>query len=1323
MEKDIAIIGMAGRFPLARDMQQLYNLLAQGKDGVGQISAGRIKSTTLDPHRECMIAGYLEDIDVFDYRLFNISAGEAETMDPHLRLLLEVAYETFEDAAYAVDDVRGTRTAVFVADAALEYYKLADTFVPTLASGNTKAFLAAMLSRQFDLRGNSLTVDTTCSSSLLAVHLACNELILGDADMALAGAGNIYLFPYREETGLNLDAPDGRSKAFSAQANGMSHGEAVACVLLKRLDRAIADGDIIHAVIKGSAVNSNAGRSASITAPDSEAQADVIRTAWRKAGIDPRRIGFIEAHGSGTVLGDNIEVGGFTLAFNTYTDDKAFCPISTIKSNIGHTRAAAGMSGLIKMILSLKHKILFPNIHFTVPHPQIAFHRSAVFVNAELQSWASPYGPRYGGVSSIGLSGTNCHMILEEAPQKDLQDSISFGKGYLLPVSSQTKEGLKENAAALLEYLSVINASLADISYTLWCGRKHYDHRMAITASSIEEAKRNIGHWLAYEQEHHCTPMSSQKLVFIFDEGDNTLEHYQFQYDFYKWLDERGVNTREIMAANGGKMLVEAIRSGTDMLSVWEKITSIEILQQDDLEDRVSAWLQRETVSERVMLVYMGKARGMLSAELERQAAENVHCTFVSISVDKTGDAPMLKVLKVLYEQHADANWKKVGDSINGNRIALPTYRFRKLRCWIREDLPQITGNEIYQEEITGVPAVIRRHWDTILNIKNSHLHDNFFELGGDSIKATRVINGLNAELGLRLDFEDLFDYPTIAGLAGYLDKVCSTPQKMFRIWKEVLKQDDLAYNDNFFEIGGHSLIANQIINRIKREFNEELNFEDFFLHPTINLLSDHLDSLQRKELAVLQPIKKLPQQAYYDVSHAQKRLWILGQSPEGMIAYNQPGLYKIQTELDIPTLERAFSALIARHEILRTTFVLKEDKLLQEVHPPEMSGFYLKYLDFRGREDAEGAAVAYANEQAGKQFNMETGPLMDVLVIQTGNPFYIVLLNLHHIITDGWSNGVMIYDLLTYYRVFKEEGKDPLPALRIQYRDYAAWQNQQMHNNTFMNARKFWMQQFGEQADPLRFPADHPRPATKAYRGRIAEFSMEEDLAKIIKESARQHNATLFMVLLAGLYALLYRFSGQSDITVGTTVANRDHIDLEDQMGFYVNALAIRTRFDSSMRFSQLLDIVKKNTLKAFEYGTYPFDLLIDDLRLERDPGRSPLFDIMLTLQNMDNDRRYNNSMMQELNVESIEPDIHISKFDLLICITENEGRLDVFLEYDTALLSETSIGTIKNGFVTIFSHLPEDMSISNLAAAMEPPSSREEAIYNDFVKAIQDI
>ncbi|MBN9381666.1 MAG: hypothetical protein J0H74_12925 [Chitinophagaceae bacterium] len=1352
MQTDIAVIGMAGRFPEAGDISQLLQNLSTGRDSVRELSYERIKATTLDNRKRYMIAGYLENIDLFDAAFFNISPAEAGTMDPHIRLLLEVAHETFENAGYSSAALERSNTSVFVADAALEYYKHADEFVPTLTSGNTKAFLSTTLSRQFDLRGNSLVVDTTCSSSLMAVHLACNELTLGDADLALACAANLYLFPYKEGAGLGLDSPDGRSKAFSAAARGMSHGEAVVCVLLKPLQKALADGDIIHAVIKGSATNCNARRSASLTAPDSQAQAEVIKKAWEKAGIDPRRIGFIEAHGSGTELGDNIEVGGFTMAFDQFTGEKGFCPISTIKSNIGHTRSAAGLSGLVKTILSLKHRVLFPSVHFERPHPQINFDRSAVYVNRGLRSWETTGEPRIAGVSSIGLSGTNCHVILEEAPpvvKKTDPKESRLPSFYLLPISSATGKGLSDNIKTLRDHLSrVPDADVADVSLTLAAGRNHYRHRAAILADSIPDAIARMDDILKDFQEDRNPVRSLHNLVFVFEDAitpvallnyfdgafdvfhhyysalslvwrqqitDPALaDHLLFQYCFFRLLESRGITANKLLAKGSGKMITDIINNKVSPERAPELLLQYTQEATDQPSAKIASLLQQETAKGPVAFISVG-AGGRIADELGRQAAIHKDCQIIRLAPELEA-CPFLKLLQSLYLLNYELDWTSLYKNSPGRRIELPAYRFQKKRYWLRETPRTVTNtdpsgepflHEVEHErssrEDLGYFQELRALWEEVLQVDNVSATDDFFLLGGDSLKATRLINRINTAYGVRLSFEDMFDFPVLRSLMNYLEGIISPEQKLLKIWKDVLKQDDLGVLDDFFEAGGHSLIANQIINRIRSWWGLEINFDDFFAHPTVRSLSSYLNDL-RANPSLTSEIPQLSEQEYYEVSHAQKRLWILSQSSGGALAYNQPGVYEIRSPLDPVLLQRAFDALIQRHESLRTTFLVKDEHLVQRIHAPGDSRFKLEYLDYRGRDDAKDAALLRANQSASRSFDLEKGPLIRALLIHIGDNAYVFLLDLHHIITDGWSNGVLIHDLLVIYSALKEGRNPVLPPLRIQYKDYSVWQNQRISRGDMDIHKTYWIHQFDDPADPLELPADGKRPDVKNYRGGILEFSLGPELTQRLKDQGRQTDTTVFMLLLANLYILLYRFSGQRDITIGTPIAGRDHIELEHLIGFFANTLAFRARMEIEDKFETFLEQVKQNTLHAYAHSAYPFDLLVDQLLQDRQPGRSPLFDVMLTLQNMENEARYRGTIAGQLNVTSYETDIRVSKFDLTICVSENEGALAFLVEYDTDLFKEKTILRIKENLMVLFdltTSLPE-LSIGDLRARL---------------------
>ncbi|MGH9569145.1 MAG: beta-ketoacyl synthase N-terminal-like domain-containing protein, partial [Candidatus Angelobacter sp.] len=357
--------------------------------------------------------------------------------------------------------------------------------------GNLPAALAGRIAYTLDLRGPAMVIDTACSSSLVAVIEACRRLRSGEVDFALAGAMNVFFLEDQVDgTNIEIIAPDGKSKAFDARANGSGWGEGGGVVLLRSLKKAIEKGDPIHAVIRGGAVNQDGGRSNGLAAPSPDAQCEVLLEAWRDAGVAPESLSYIEAHGTGTKLGDPIEIEGITKAFQRSTNKSKLCAIGSVKTNIGHLVGAAGMAGLTKVVLSLKRKKIFPSLHYQNPNPFINFVDCPVFVNAELRSWDCPENKsRIAGISSFGLSGTNAHLVVEEASKPALdQKEISSEGPFLIKLSAKTPAALRKYMQNLATFFRTARDPLAEIAYTLTWGRDDHPIRYAAVVSSSTDA-------------------------------------------------------------------------------------------------------------------------------------------------------------------------------------------------------------------------------------------------------------------------------------------------------------------------------------------------------------------------------------------------------------------------------------------------------------------------------------------------------------------------------------------------------------------------------------------------------------------------------------------------------------------------------------------------------------------------------------------------------------------------------------------------------------------------------------------------------------------
>jgi acyl transferase domain-containing protein/acyl carrier protein len=496
---EIAIIGMAGRFPGADDIDSLWDNLVAGREAIVQLDpdllrANGISDETLADPDYVAVGGVVADADCFDAGFFGYSPREAEILDPQQRVLLECAWHAMESAGY--DPARTDLPVGVFAGAGMNGYLLNLYANPEIRGqvspyelfvSNDKDFLATRVSYKLDLSGPSLGVQTACSTSLVAVHLACQSLIAGECDMAMAGGvGVSRQLGYRAVQG-GIHSPDGHCRPFDAAAAGTVAGNGVGIVVLKRLDDALADNDHIIAVIRGSAVNNDGALKVSYTAPQVDGQAAVIRDALAMAEVSADSISYIEAHGTGTPLGDPIEVAALTRAFRNDTQRNGFCALGSVKGNIGHLDAAAGVAGLIKTALALKHRRLPASLHFESPNPQIDFDNSPFYVNGRTRDWTADAHPRRAGVSSFGIGGTNAHVVLEEAPATP--PTPASQQTQVLPLSAKDPRALQDMAGRLADHLAARpTASLDDVAFVLQQGRRALPWRLAISVDDLDQA-------------------------------------------------------------------------------------------------------------------------------------------------------------------------------------------------------------------------------------------------------------------------------------------------------------------------------------------------------------------------------------------------------------------------------------------------------------------------------------------------------------------------------------------------------------------------------------------------------------------------------------------------------------------------------------------------------------------------------------------------------------------------------------------------------------------------------------------------------------------
>jgi acyl transferase domain-containing protein/NAD(P)-dependent dehydrogenase (short-subunit alcohol dehydrogenase family)/acyl carrier protein len=556
MSHAIAIVGASARYPGALDLDQFWDNLANGKNSIVEVPSAR---WDVDAYYDDQVRpnktyskwlGAIDDIEYFDPLFFNISPVEAEIMDPQQRVFLQEAYRAFDDAGYSKSDLNNTKCGVYLGILHNEYRSLVERSENGVGlnnmTGNSNSIAVARLAYFLNLKGPAIPIDTACSSSLVATHLACQALRTEEIDMALVGGATMYLLPesHLAMCQARMLSPEGQCKTFDNSANGFVPGEGVATLVLKRLEDAEVSRDNIQGVIIASGINQD-GKTNGMTAPSALSQSALEEDVYTRYNIDPNSIQYIEMHGTGTKIGDPIELEGLTNAFRLKTDKKMFCAIGSVKTNIGHTSAAAGLAGIHKVLLCMKYRKLVPSLHYNCPNENFEFDESPFYVNTEFCDWdVAQYETRRACVSSFGMSGTNAHLVIEEYSHPRIDEDIGVdleNQPEVFLLSAKREDVLSDYARRMKHYIEDNRElSLGSICHTLQVGREFMKHRLAIICASREDLLESLGMFL-----ENAYPMENSSIVFL---GSSTKSDIGIEYskegenldkDIQTWRDQR----------------------------------------------------------------------------------------------------------------------------------------------------------------------------------------------------------------------------------------------------------------------------------------------------------------------------------------------------------------------------------------------------------------------------------------------------------------------------------------------------------------------------------------------------------------------------------------------------------------------------------------------------------------------------------------------------------------------------------------------------------------------------------------------------------------
>jgi natural product biosynthesis luciferase-like monooxygenase protein/amino acid adenylation domain-containing protein len=1332
---EVAVIGMAGRFPSAPDIASFWQLLREGREGLTYLSDEQLEQAGVSAHlredpRYVRKRGVLARKHVFDADLFGYTINDAQRMDPQFCVLHEVAWEALESAGYQADKydgliglfAGGSSNLGWVARVMRSGGSLADYY--SLSSVTESGYLSTRVAHRLNLTGPAITTNTTCSTSLVNIHLACQALIAGECDVALAGGVSVSAqdqgYLYQDDMVLS---PDGSCRPFDAAANGTGAGEGCGIVVLKRLEDASADNDHILAVIKGSAINNDGQRKVGFTAPSTAGQARVIRAALARAAVDPHTISYIEAHGTATKLGDPIEIAALKQVFGGVPAHS--CAVGSVKSNIGHLGEAAGVAGFIKTVLALQHRTLPPSLNFNTPNPHIGLEDSPFYISRDSCYWANRTDlPRRAGVSSFGLGGTNAHVVLEES----ISTSHS-GPGrthHPILLSANSEAALQESAQRLIAFAQAHpETNIADLAYTLHVGRKHLPWRGAFVVSSTQElARQSVSacQSAATVTESHDR-IGRQVLLFFSGSSGVSSSVTQALYEsapaFRRALDEClsiaslycSIDFRSALLG-GGK---EVSSSGLmDVQSFMVEFSLAKLLAQWGYKGQgffgVGAG---EIVAACVAGVFeLRDALALIMAQSGLRGCESVESVLIRSSLMKPS-APLVSNLTGTWIRDAEAisraHWQQPRQhpsvdeviahlSADGPTVFVQVGPGPVLAPSISERVP--AWQFISLVPLESCDADMRSLLDAVCQLYRLGVYADargFYE-GQSRARIPLPVYPFEGRCHYPLGFlresvvaaAEPMQAPytsTDEGVASDAEAL-SVEDELIRIWKEFLGVDHIDVHEDVFNLGVDSLLSIRAITEMRKTFNADLSLDTIFLKRTVAEQAAEIERrIGARESVSIPPIVKIDHGGVGPLSTSQRRLWIISHLERDHTAYNT-GFSFFVRNIQVSVLERAFRELIVRHSILRTVYEEQGRDVVQRIR--EQFDFHITQEDISGFDPSHRYEEGQRMWQAAllSPIDLRSELMIRVSLVRCSEDTHLLIVTQHHICSDNWSTNLLMQEISTLYDAFLAGQENPLPTLPVQYIDYAYWQDRWLRQGVLEKQIPFWKSTLAGIPAVHNLPLEKPRPKYQSYLGTQYSVKIDGTVLEGLNHLSQQNGATLFMTMQAAFSVFLARYSGEDDIVTGFSTANRLQAEMEGLIGFFVNTLVLRANLAGNPRFVDFLGQTKTNLVAAYAHSHVPFEVLVDELKPVRSMSYEPITQIKLVFLDQSQDqggRAFMKGRAEHNPIVHADMQVPFSKYDLTLYFGIADGGLSFAWEYATDLFTSRTIERMARDFETL--------------------------------------